>query len=278
MSDPPRLRDLPEGGFARDLLRHAAPTPAMRPDDALRLAPVVAKIATGASVPAALLANYGVHALVALSLLSGVVLGARALRPRAHTPAPAATRVASAPATSVRPSAPPRRTETLVVQAIPSTHGPSLRPAGPPPPPPPAARVALAAPAATPPLARVAPTVPAAPAAPLPTPVMAPSSGVGAGAPPPPPRAPTLSEELALLRGARAVLRESPAEAVEVLRAGAQRFPGGQMRDDREALLIEALLRAGRRDDAATRLRAFSATSASGAQVARLRAMIQNAP
>ena len=32
MSDPPRLRDLPEGGFARDLLRNAAPTPAMRPD------------------------------------------------------------------------------------------------------------------------------------------------------------------------------------------------------------------------------------------------------
>ena len=29
MSDPPRLRDLPEGGFARDLLRHAAPTPTL---------------------------------------------------------------------------------------------------------------------------------------------------------------------------------------------------------------------------------------------------------
>jgi hypothetical protein len=50
------------------------------------------------------------------------------------------------------------------------------------------------------------------------------------------------------------------------------------MRDDREALLIEALLRAGRRDDAASRLRALSATNASGAQVARLRAMLQNTP
>ena len=29
MSDPPRLRDLPDGGFAHDLLRSAAPTPAM---------------------------------------------------------------------------------------------------------------------------------------------------------------------------------------------------------------------------------------------------------
>ncbi len=86
MSDPPRLRDLPEGGFARDLLRNAAPTPAMRPDDALRLAPAVAKIATGASLPAALLANYGIHALVALGLLG--VLGARALGPRAHTAPP----------------------------------------------------------------------------------------------------------------------------------------------------------------------------------------------
>ncbi len=50
------------------------------------------------------------------------------------------------------------------------------------------------------------------------------------------------------------------------------------MRDDREALLIEALVRAGRRDDAASRLRTLSATNASGAQVARLRAMIQNPP
>lgn len=274
MSDPPRLRDHPEGGFARDLLRHAAPTPAMRPDDALRLAPAVAKIATGASLPAALLAHHGLHALVALGLLSGGVLGARALRPRAPTPPPAAVRVVSAPP---RPNLAPRRAEPLAVQVIPSIQGPARRPAGPPAPPP-AARVAHAAPTATPPLARAVPPVPAAPAAPRVSPVSAPSFGVGAGATPPPPRAPTLSEELSLLRSARAALRESPAEAVEVLRAGAQRFPGGQMRDDREALLIEALLRAGRRDDAAARLREFSSTNASAAQVARLRAMIQNAP
>lgn len=277
MSDPPRLRDLPEGGFARDLLRDAAPTPAMRPDDALRLAPAVAKIATGASLPAALLANYGIHALVALSLVSGVVLGERAMRPRVHTPAPVAVRVVSAPTAPARPATPPRRPEAVVAQAIPSIQGPSSRPAGPPPPPP-AARVAHAAPAPTPPLTRAVPTTSPAPAAPLPSPVLVPSSGIGAGAPPPAPRAPTLSEELALLRSARAALRESPAEAVEVLRAGAQRFPGGQMRDDREALLIEALVRAGRRDDAASRLRTLSATNASGAQVARLRAMIQNPP
>jgi hypothetical protein len=129
MSDPPRLRDLPEGGFARDLLRHAAPTPAMRPDDALRLAPAVAKIATSASLPAALLASYGIHALVALGLLSSLVLGARALRPRAKPSAPAAVHVVSAPA--VAPVTPaPRRADVVAVRAIPSVH--RVLPAGPP--------------------------------------------------------------------------------------------------------------------------------------------------
>lgn len=275
MSDPPRLRDLPEGGFARDLLRHAAPTPAMRPDDALRLAPAVAKIATGASLPVALLANYGIHALVALGLLSGVVLGARAMRPRAKPSAPAAVQVGSAPA--VAPVTPaPRRAEVVAVQAIPSVH--RALPAGPPLPPP--ARVAPAV-AVSPPAVEVpAPTVVrvAPPAVEVPAPLPTPAVGGGLGAASSPPRAPTLTEELTLLRTARAALRESPAQAVEVLREGAARFPGGQMRDDREALLIEALLRAGRRDDAASRLRALSATNASEAQVARLRAMLQNTP
>ena len=43
-------------------------------------------------------------------------------------------------------------------------------------------------------------------------------------------------------------------------------------------VVANQLLRAGRRDDAAARLRALAATNASGAQVARLRAMLQNAP
>jgi hypothetical protein len=118
----------------------------------------------------------------------------------------------------------------------------------------------------------------APPAVEVPAPLPTPAVGGGLGAASSTPRAPTLTEELTLLRNARAALRESPAQAVEVLREGAARFPGGQMRDDREALLIEALLRAGRRDDAASRLRALSATNASEAQVARLRAMLQNTP
>lgn len=274
MSDPPRLRDLPEGGFARDLLRHAAPTPAMRPDDALRLAPAVAKIATGASLPAALLANYGVHALVALGLLSSLVLGARALRPRAKAPTPVAARVVPAPVAPAvaRPTVNPRRVDVIAAQAIPSARGPRTTPAGPPLPP---VRVAHAA---APPASALARVVPPVPAAPLPLPAPAPVLGGGLSPASSSPRAPTLSEELTLLRNARVALRESPAQAVEVLREGARRFPGGQMRDDREALLIEALLRAGRRDDAATRLRALATTHASGAQVARLRAMLSNAP
>jgi hypothetical protein len=276
MSDPPRLRDLPEGGFARDLLRHAAPTPAMRPDDALRLAPAVAKIATSASLPAALLANYGIHALVALGLLSSLVLGARALRPRAKPSAPAAVRVVSAPA--VAPVTPaPRRAEVIAAQAIPSVH--RAPPAGPPLPRT-LARVAPAVGVTPPAVETLTPAIPrvAPPAVEVPAPIPAPAVGGGLGAAPSTPRAPTLTEELTLLRNARAALRASPAEAVEVLREGAARFPGGQMRDDREALLIEALLRAGRRDEAASRLRALSATNASGAQVARLRAMLQNTP
>ena len=123
-------------------------------EEARRVAPAVAKIATSASRPAALRANYGIHALVALGLLSGVVLGARAMQPRAKPSAPAAVRVVS-PAPAVATVTPaPRRVELVAVHAIPSAL--PAPPAGPPLTPP--ARVAPPFAVPSPPVELSAPT------------------------------------------------------------------------------------------------------------------------
>ena len=71
-----------------------------------------------------------------------------------------------------------------------------------------------------------------------------------------------LMAELALVREARHALRvDRPARALELLDAHARAYPAGQMREDRQALRIEALCAAGKapqaRAEAALFLRAF---------------------
>jgi hypothetical protein len=68
----------------------------------------------------------------------------------------------------------------------------------------------------------------------------------------------TLSQERALMQGARmAIVRGQPAGALPLLDEHEQRFPKGQLSEEREALRIEALARMGRKDEARARAARF---------------------
>jgi len=86
------------------------------------------------------------------------------------------------------------------------------------------------------------------------------------GAKPAPSEAPELSapadglqQEIRLLEEARRKLGSDPAGARRVLLEHEQRFAGGQLRIEREFLLIDALVRLGRRSEADARARALEA-------------------
>jgi hypothetical protein len=69
----------------------------------------------------------------------------------------------------------------------------------------------------------------------------------------------TLAEEMRLLRRARAAMRDhDPARALTALQAHAESFSDGQMSEDRDALRVEALCAADRRDDARAAAAAFA--------------------
>jgi hypothetical protein len=74
---------------------------------------------------------------------------------------------------------------------------------------------------------------------------------------PPKPEGAGLQQEIQLLEEARRRLASEPAQAHRVLLEHERRFPGGQLRIEREFLLIDALARLGRRGDAEERARAL---------------------
>jgi outer membrane protein assembly factor BamD (BamD/ComL family) len=68
----------------------------------------------------------------------------------------------------------------------------------------------------------------------------------------------SLAEESALLEEARSdLLRGSASGALQALATHERRFPAGRMVEQREALTIQALVDAGRRDEASRRARQF---------------------
>jgi hypothetical protein len=67
----------------------------------------------------------------------------------------------------------------------------------------------------------------------------------------------TIAEEARLLRQARAALASSPATAIELTEQHRARFSSGLLIQEREMIAIEALTRAGRRDQARRRAEAF---------------------
>ncbi|MES1186586.1 MAG: hypothetical protein ABUL60_22425 [Myxococcales bacterium] len=64
-----------------------------------------------------------------------------------------------------------------------------------------------------------------------------------------------LQQEIQLLEQARRQLSSEPAQAERVLREHEARFAAGQLRSERELLLIDALVRLGRRSEAEARAR-----------------------
>ena len=84
-----------------------------------------------------------------------------------------------------------------------------------------------------------------------------------------------LHEESALLAKARGELRGGDANAaLATLGEAEKKFPDGVLAQEREALTIEATLKAGRTDEAQARTDAFASKYPSSPHVARLRRML----
>jgi hypothetical protein len=88
----------------------------------------------------------------------------------------------------------------------------------------------------------------------------------------------SLDEEVALIARARSAVRSNPAEALELLRLHAQRYPHGKLVMERQLVEIEALLHAGRTQEARTRAETLLARSGGSLYEARLRRMLEQMP
>ncbi len=131
--------------------------------------------------------------------------------------------------------------------------GIALRSAEPPPPPPaPPAVFSVSEPVETSSVPSTTPSVevertPPAPSAAPPASIKAPASK------------PTLAEEVKQLAEVRALAASNPAAAAARADEGHQRFRGGMLYQEREAVAISALARAGRGGEAQARARRFTA-------------------
>jgi hypothetical protein len=118
--------------------------------------------------------------------------------------------------------------------------------------------------AALPSLAVPAPSVAAAPLA-MPTPVVARAASLSSATPvavraPSTPHASHLTEERILLDEARAgLIQGEPERALDRLNLHRARFAGGLLAEERDAMQVEALVNAGRYDEARERASAFKA-------------------
>jgi hypothetical protein len=172
-----------------------------------------------------------VAAVGATSVGAAYVVETRLASPEAADPAPPAVVTAASPVTKVAPP---------VVTAAPSVAPP---PPEDPPEPPPAAPVARSRPS----------TAEALPVA------------------PPPERESALREEIALVDAARAAIADGdPAFALRRIEDHAARFPAGSFAVERDVLRIDALVLAGRSDEARERARAFVARHPKAAQARRI--------
>jgi len=110
--------------------------------------------------------------------------------------------------------------------------------------------------------------VPAAPLAVTPSRAEAPESEGGADA---------LTRELRLVDGARVELAVRPSHAYDLLVRHAAEFPGGQLASEREVLLVDALIRTGRRAEAEARARALGAREPGSPYAQRVDALLSSA-
>lgn len=98
-------------------------------------------------------------------------------------------------------------------------------------------------------------------------------SGVRSAPAPATEEADTLPREVALLDRARA--SQDPNAKLAILAEHARTFPNGKLALEREVFAVEALLRAGRTDEARTRGEALIRTQPSSPHAARVRKMLQ---
>lgn len=82
-----------------------------------------------------------------------------------------------------------------------------------------------------------------------------------------------IAEEARILESARALLASNPTAALREVEAHASTFPQGALRTERELLRIEALVRAGRKEEAQNLRIAFLAQNASVAHTRKLRSI-----
>ncbi|MDC3961762.1 hypothetical protein [Polyangium jinanense] len=163
----------------------------------------------------------------------------------------------------------------LVAWGVHALIAPAPPPSAPPPSPPAALTVAQPPPPAAPPAPSPSSTAtppPPAPRAPI-SAAPAPSLSASAEAPAPDP----LAEEAALLERARAALNTSPAEALSLAEAHAARFPTGKLGMEREIVIIDALRRLGRTDEARTRGEALLSRARGSLYEERVRKRLEGA-
>lgn len=260
MSDPPRLRDLPggEGSFARDLLRSADPSRAFTAADAVRLQAGVTKAAAVSSSGwfAASVAPK-VFAVVLATGAGGLAL--RAAHKSSERPVVVQAHARRAPVSVARPVSEPVRAEPVRAEPV----APSVEPAP--------AQEALTVTDGGVSAVRVRVVSRARVS-------VAQARVSSVTETPPAPVEPTLADELRVIEEARASLRSDPARAVHTLAEASRAMPRGQLRDERDALLVEALARAGRWDEARARAEELERRAPQSPQSARVRAFLRSAP
>jgi hypothetical protein len=254
--------DPPEGASREVWLALAAQIGAAGAAAAGASANATAGAGTGAGAGATTgAASGGLIKAILIGAISGVVAvsGYSALEPVLSPPAPA-------PPTVVEPSLAPQKAPLGPRGAtpVPSEQSSSV----------PASTGDARAPAS----GGAAPAVSTSPAPSSEAPAISPGASAGADAPSPgspEERASRLREENELLSQARGALRGGdPGRAMLLLEQARQKFPGGVLGQEREALTIEALAKGGAREAASVRAAAFIKAHPTSPHAARLQAFV----
>lgn len=216
-----------------------------------------AKAASAAGTTAGGVAAKAVGGGVVKAMLLGAVSGIIAVS--GYTvlePSPSKAPEIQAPVANEAPASPPKVSEAKGTPAAP-TEQPKAEP-------PPRQVVSAPAPTSTGGTAEEPAPKESAPASAAPAPDT------------PEDRASRLREENDLLNQARGALRGGdPGRAMAILEQARQKFPGGVLGQEREALTIEALAKSGAREAASARAAAFIAAHPTSPHAARLQAFVQ---
>ena len=88
----------------------------------------------------------------------------------------------------------------------------------------------------------------------------------------------SLNREIALLEQARQQLTANPTLALQVLHTHESQFPGGELRIERELLIVDALVRTGNRPAAEARAHALEAQAPRSLYGERLKRLLASSP